>query len=167
MASTGLETYLNQFWPGHRPGPHSESLQRSPDPTKNLLRAMLPQPETAPKINPSYGAAWVQECERQTDRQMENMCRPMDKYNKCSAVAEIGDRLATVDMGRKFGRAVPPPLFSWGGVSWVIIIINLLNKRTDLPLTMICVSTCRNSLKYTCWPISNEKHILPTRSTSN
>jgi len=27
--------------------------------------------------------------------------------NKCSAVAEIGDRLATVDMGRKEGAVVP------------------------------------------------------------
>jgi len=37
-------------------------------------------------------------------------------YNKCSAVAEMGDPFATIDMGRKFGGAVPP-LF--GGVSWV------------------------------------------------
>jgi len=26
---------------------------------------------------------------------------------KCSAVAEMGDRLATIDMGRKLGAAVP------------------------------------------------------------
>jgi len=32
---------------------------------------------------------------------------------KCSAVAEIGDRLATIDMGRKFGDVLP--LFLWGG----------------------------------------------------
>jgi len=28
------------------------------------------------------------------------------KYDKCSAVAEMGDRLATIDVGRKW-RAVP------------------------------------------------------------
>jgi len=38
-------------------------------------------------------------------------------YNdKSSAVAEMGDRLASVDMGRKVGAAVP---FPWG--SWVPI----------------------------------------------
>jgi len=30
------------------------------------------------------------------------------KNNKCLAVAEMGDRLATIDMGRKVGTAVPP-----------------------------------------------------------
>jgi len=43
--------------------------------------------------------------------------------------------------------------------------ISLLNKRTDQPLTLICVNTCRNSLKYTC--ISNTKHILPIHNTTN
>jgi len=28
--------------------------------------------------------------------------------NKCSAIAEMGNRLATIDMGRKVGAAVPP-----------------------------------------------------------
>jgi len=28
-------------------------------------------------------------------------------FNKCSAVAEIGDRLATIDVGRKVGGTVP------------------------------------------------------------
>jgi len=32
--------------------------------------------------------------------------------NNSSAVAEMGDRLATIDMGRKVGAAVPP--FYWG-----------------------------------------------------
>jgi len=35
-----------------------------------------------------------------------------DILNKCSAVAEMGDRLATIDIGRKLG-AVPP---FWEGV---------------------------------------------------
>ena len=34
------------------------------------------------------------------------------KCNKCSAVAEMGDRLATIDMGRKLGAA---PFFFLGG----------------------------------------------------
>jgi len=34
----------------------------------------------------------------------------MEKY-KSSAVAEMGDRLATIDMGRKVGAACP---FPWG-----------------------------------------------------
>jgi len=29
------------------------------------------------------------------------------KWNKSSAVAEMGDRLATIDVGRKVGNAVP------------------------------------------------------------
>jgi len=32
-------------------------------------------------------------------------CRPDEKENKSSAVAEMGDRLATIGMGRKWGRA--------------------------------------------------------------
>ena len=39
-------------------------------------------------------------------------------YNKSSEVAEMGDRLATIDMGRKVGSAVP---FPWEGGSWVFI----------------------------------------------
>jgi len=31
----------------------------------------------------------------------------LHSYNESSAVAEIGDRLATVDMGRKEGAAAP------------------------------------------------------------
>jgi len=42
--------------------------------------------------------------------------RVSSEVNKCSAVAEIGDHLATIDMGRKLG-AVPP---YWRG-SWVPI----------------------------------------------
>ena len=34
--------------------------------------------------------------------------------NKCSTVAEIGDRLASIDMGRKLGEAVPT--FCGGGL---------------------------------------------------
>jgi len=41
-----------------------------------------------------------------------------DRYteleNKCSAVAEMGDRLATIDMNRKLGT-VP---FFWGGAGY-------------------------------------------------
>jgi len=33
--------------------------------------------------------------------------------NNCSAAAEMGDRLATIDMGRKLGEAVPP-FGGWG-----------------------------------------------------
>ena len=44
------------------------------------------------------------------------MHEPKKKVSKCSAVAEIGDRLATIDMGRKLGVV---PLFGRG--SWVII----------------------------------------------
>jgi len=39
--------------------------------------------------------------------------------NKSSAVAEIGDRLTTVDMGRKVWQGLLCP-FLWGG-SWVLI----------------------------------------------
>jgi len=39
--------------------------------------------------------------------------------------------------------------------------INLSNKRTDRPLTLTRVNTCRNSLKYT--GMSNTKHILYTQ----
>jgi len=45
---------------------------------------------------------------------------PLPHFNKTTAVAEIGDRLATVDMGRKVGAAVPLSFF-WGGGSWVPI----------------------------------------------
>jgi len=38
-----------------------------------------------------------------------NSTKPVPSFNKCSAVAEMGDRLATIDMGRKLGV----PL--WGG----------------------------------------------------
>jgi len=37
---------------------------------------------------------------------LSGRCVAEDVTNKCSAVAEMGDRLATVDMGRKLG-AVP------------------------------------------------------------
>jgi len=39
------------------------------------------------------------------------------KVNKSSAVGEMGDRLATTDMGREVGRLLCP--FPWG--SWVPI----------------------------------------------
>ena len=35
--------------------------------------------------------------------------------NKSSAVAEMGDRLATIHMGRKVGDVVPLGPFLWGG----------------------------------------------------
>jgi len=37
------------------------------------------------------------------------------KIDKCSAVAEMGDRLATIDIGRKFGACAP----FWGRGRWV------------------------------------------------
>jgi len=37
--------------------------------------------------------------------------------NKSSAVAEMGHTLATTDIGRKVGAAVPPPFLGWGWVS--------------------------------------------------
>ena len=37
-----------------------------------------------------------------------------DYQNKSSAVAEMGDRLATIDMGRKVRGLLCPP-FLWGG----------------------------------------------------
>jgi len=67
----------------------------------------------------SYCLALVQICERtdrqtdaliaifriQTDDEVINKCS-IDK--KSSAVAEMGDRLPTIDMGRKVGTAVSP-----------------------------------------------------------
>ena len=35
--------------------------------------------------------------------------------NKCSAVAEMGDRLAKIDTGRKIGAALPPFFLGGGG----------------------------------------------------
>ena len=73
MASTGLKTYLNQFWPGLRPKPHWGSLQHPPDlilvgrglpappqepdlPKKpSLPWTLLSPPGNTPKIDPSYG----------------------------------------------------------------------------------------------------------------
>jgi len=46
----------------------------------------------------------------------ENVGTPIKQYaicNKSSAVAEMGDSLATIDMGRKLGSTVPH--FFWGG----------------------------------------------------
>jgi len=40
------------------------------------------------------------------------------RFMKCSPVAEMGDRLATIDMGRKEGAAVP---LSEGAQSWIPI----------------------------------------------
>ena len=39
--------------------------------------------------------------------------RAMCEFGKCSAVAETGDRLATIDMGRKLGGCAP--FFLGGG----------------------------------------------------
>ena len=41
---------------------------------------------------------------------------PMRYDNKCSAVADMGDRLARIDMGRKLGGCA-----LLGGGSWVLI----------------------------------------------
>ena len=40
-----------------------------------------------------------------------NFFNVVQRYYKSSAVAEMGDRLATIDMGRKLGDV---PLFCWG-----------------------------------------------------
>ena len=48
--------------------------------------------------------------------------------NKCSAVAEMRDRLATIDMDRKFGGAVP----LWEG-SWVPIEHSVVWAEAYLP----------------------------------
>jgi len=45
--------------------------------------------------------------------------------NKSSAVAELGDRLATLNMGRKVGGCCTPPPFFLGGGSWVPIEHNV------------------------------------------
>jgi len=39
--------------------------------------------------------------------QMRAPYRPITAHNKCSAVAEMGDRLATMDVGRKLGDCAP------------------------------------------------------------
>ena len=39
------------------------------------------------------------------------VCREL--YNKCSAVAEMDDRLATIDMGQKLGAALLLGRRSW------------------------------------------------------
>ena len=43
------------------------------------------------------------------------LCKPVPY--KSSAVAEMGDRLATIDMGRKVGAAVPLPVVGAGSLS--------------------------------------------------
>jgi len=48
--------------------------------------------------------------------------------NKCSAAAEIGDRWATIDMGRKVGAL---PL--WGRGSWVPIKHNVAPAEAYRP----------------------------------
>ena len=42
-----------------------------------------------------------------------------DIINKYSAVAEMGDRIATIDKGQKMGGSTLPPF--WGVGSWVSI----------------------------------------------
>jgi len=41
-------------------------------------------------------------------------CQEVTTNNKCSAVAEMGDRLATIDTGRKLGAGVVPLLGELG-----------------------------------------------------
>ena len=48
-----------------------------------------------------------------------------NNFNKSSAVAEIGDHLATIDMGRKVGAAVPKwrhlaKAYEGEGLVWLI-----------------------------------------------
>jgi len=48
----------------------------------------------------------------------KNNKNAFNKYNTCSAVAEMGDQLATIDMGRKEGGCYAPFM---GGRKWVPI----------------------------------------------
>ena len=59
---------------------------------------------------------WVLELElQQTNNDYENVITIIITvaYNKCSALAEMGDRLATIDMGRKVGVLCPFFRRSW------------------------------------------------------
>ena len=49
------------------------------------------------------------------------LCAANKNYNKCSAVAEMGDRLATTNTGRKLGACAP----FLGMGSWVPILHNV------------------------------------------
>jgi len=62
--------------------------------------------------------------------------------NKSSAVAEMGDRLVTIDMGRKWQPAVPPPF--WG--SWIPTNTMLPGPRpTSVPSGILIHPTvCHN-----------------------
>jgi len=46
-----------------------------------------------------------------------NVSEPCPWFNKSSAVAELGDRVTTTDIGRKVGGGCAPLFF--GGGSWV------------------------------------------------
>jgi len=49
-------------------------------------------------------------------------------HNKCSAVAEIGDRLATIDMDRKLGGLCP-----FGGELDTSVPVLICLDSSDLP----------------------------------
>jgi len=53
---------------------------------------------------------------RQDKLTLSSLGQPVDTLNKSSAVAEMGDRLATIDIAEKLGGAAVP----WG-TSWVPI----------------------------------------------
>jgi len=55
---------------------------------------------------------------RSADRTTNYVVLTVRFVNKCSAVAEMGDRLATIDMGRKVGGCAP---CFFGVGSWVSI----------------------------------------------
>jgi len=58
----------------------------------------------------------VHECYRQqtTDRQTtDGRATAYSETNKSSAVAEMGDRLVTIDMGRKVGGAAASRIFAF------------------------------------------------------
>ena len=42
-------------------------------------------------------------------------------FKKCSAIAEMGDRLATIDMGRKLGGCAPLEFAVWNSLTADIV----------------------------------------------
>jgi len=61
---------------------------------------------------------------------LELLCKKFVQYNKSSAVAEMGDHLATIDMGRKLGLC---PLFGDEGAGSPSNTMSLGSRPTFLP----------------------------------